>query len=102
AAAATREMPSRRPTLVPVDKNRLFVRTAFATGCRWGELIAIRGTDVEARGAGYVLKVRRTVIEVRGERSERPYGKSQKAQRDITIPRRWRPNSWHSARSCAS
>lgn len=65
-------------------RYKLLVRTAFATGCRWGELIAIRGTDVEARGAGYVLKVRRTVIEVRGERSERPYGKSQTAKRDIT------------------
>lgn len=67
-------------------RYKLLVRTAFATGCRWGELIAIRGTDVEARGTGYVLKVRRTVIEVNGERSERPYGKSQTATRDITIP----------------
>jgi integrase len=67
-------------------RYKLLVRTAFATGCRWGELIAIRGTDVEARGTGYVLKVRRTVIEVNGERSERPHGKSPKAKRDITIP----------------
>jgi integrase len=67
-------------------RYKLLVRTAFATGCRWGELIAIRGTDVEQRGTGYVLKVRRTVIEVNGERSERPYGKSAKAKRDITIP----------------
>lgn len=67
-------------------RYKLLVRTAFATGCRWGELIAIRGTDVEARGTGYVLKVRRTVIEVNGERSERPYGKSQKSKRDITVP----------------
>lgn len=67
-------------------RYKLLVKTAFATGCRWGELIAIRGTDVEQRGTGYVLKVRRTVIEVRGERSERPYGKSAKAWRDVTVP----------------
>ena len=67
-------------------RYRLLVRTAFATGCRWGELIAIRGTDVEQRGTGYVLKVRRTVSEVCGERSERLYGKSVKTWRDITIP----------------
>ena len=29
---------------------KLLVRTAFATGCRWGEMIALRGTDVEQRG----------------------------------------------------
>lgn len=67
-------------------RYKLLVRTAFATGCRWGEMIALRGTDVEQRGTGYVLKVRRTVIEVNGERSERPYGKSASAWRDITIP----------------
>lgn len=53
-------------------RYKLLVRTAFATGCRWDEMIALRGTDVEQRGTGYVLKVRRTVIEVHGERSERP------------------------------
>lgn len=31
----------------------LLVRTAFATGCRWGELIAVRGTDVDKRGTGH-------------------------------------------------
>jgi integrase len=67
-------------------RYRLLVRALFETGCRWGEMIAVRGTDVEQRGSGYVLKVRRTVIEVRGERSERPYGKSQAATRDVTIP----------------
>jgi integrase len=68
------------------ERYRLLVRVAFATGARWGELIAIRGTDVEQRGTGYLLKVRRTIIEVDGERSERPYGKSLRAKRDITVP----------------
>jgi len=68
-------------------RHQLLVRALFATGCRWGEMIAVRGTDVEERGTGYVLKIRRTIIEVRGARSERPYGKSQNASRDITIPK---------------
>ena len=43
------------------------------------------------RGAAdYVLKVRRTVPQVGGVHSERPYGKSPKAKRDITIPKAWR------------
>jgi len=64
----------------------LLVRTAFATGCRWGELIAIRGTDVEARGPGRVVKIQRTVEEVGQAFTERGYGKSAKAMREITIP----------------
>ena len=66
-------------------RYKLLIRLLFASGCRWGEAIAVRGTDVEQRGTGYVLKVRRTVIEVDGARSERPYGKSLRAKRDITI-----------------
>ncbi len=38
-------------------RYRLLVRTAFTTGARWGELIAIRGTDIEKRGAGFVVKI---------------------------------------------
>ena len=45
-------------------RYKLFVRTAFATGCRWGEIIALRGTDVEQRGSGYAVKIRRTIEEV--------------------------------------
>lgn len=65
---------------------RLLVRTLFATGCRWGEAIALCGTDVERRGSGYVLKIRRTVSEVRGKPYLKPYGKTATAVRDITIP----------------
>jgi integrase len=66
----------------------LFVRTLFTTGCRWGEAIAIRGTDVEKRGTGYAVRIRRTVAEVGGECSERGYGKTAASTRDITIPER--------------
>ncbi len=64
----------------------LLVRTMFTTGCRWGEAIALRGTDIEQRGTGYVLKVRRTIEEVGRKCSERGYGKTEASMRDITIP----------------
>jgi integrase len=68
-------------------RHRLLVRALFATGCRWGEMIAVKGTDVEKRGTGYVLKIRRTVGETSGMGVYlRNYGKSLKAKRDITIP----------------
>jgi integrase len=68
------------------ERYRLFVRALFSSGCRWGEMLAVRGTDVQKRGTGYVLKVRRTVTQVGGTLSGRPYGKSPKAKRDIPIP----------------
>jgi integrase len=69
-----------------LPRYRLLVRLLFMSGARWGEALADRGTDVEARGTGHVLRIRRTVIEVDGARSERPYGKSLRAARDISIP----------------
>ena len=43
-------------------------------------MIAVKGTDVERRGAGYVLKIRRTVNETwKVGIYEKPYGKSLKA-----------------------
>jgi integrase len=66
---------------------RLLVRALFDTGCRWSEMIAVRGTDVERRGSGYVLKIRRTINETwRVGLYEKPYGKSARAVRDVTIP----------------
>ena len=54
-------------------------------------MIAIKGTDVERRGSGYVLKIRRTVNETwKVGLYEKPgggwCGKSTRATRDITIP----------------
>jgi integrase len=66
---------------------KLLVRALFATGCRWSEMIAIRGTDVQWRGSGYVLKIRKTVNETwRVGLYEKPYGKSARSVRDISIP----------------
>jgi integrase len=68
-------------------RHKLLVRALFGTGCRWGELIAVRGTDVEQRGTGFVLKIRRTIGETSGVGLYlRNYGKSVRAKRDITIP----------------
>jgi integrase len=68
-----------------LPRYKLLVRTAFTTGCRWGEVIALRGTDVEKRGSGYAVKIRRTIEEVGRECSERGYGKTEASMRDITI-----------------
>jgi integrase len=68
-------------------RYKLLVRTLFATGARWSEMIAVKGTDIEQRGSGYVLKIRRTVNETwKVGLYEKPYGKSARATRDITIP----------------
>lgn len=64
----------------------LLVRVAFTTGARWGELIAIRGTDVEKRGTGYVVQIQRTVEEIGTTFTERGYGKTAAAVRAISVP----------------
>ena len=83
-------------------RYRLLVRTAFTTGARWGELTAIRGTDVEKRGPGYIVKIQRTIEEIGTTFTERGYGKTAAAVRDISVPediaRSWR----RSEKSCAS
>jgi integrase len=67
-------------------RYRLLVRTAFVTGARWGELIAIRGTDIEKRGSGYIVKIQRTIEEVGRTFTERGYGKTEAAVRAISVP----------------
>ena len=83
---ATREQAKAIEDAVPA-RHRLLVRALFATGCRWGEMIAVKGTDIERRGTGYVLKIRRTIGETSGEGVYlRNYGKTAKAKRDISVP----------------
>jgi integrase len=81
---ATRKQAQAIEDAIP-ERYKLLIRALFATGCSWGEMIAVRGTDVERRGTGYVLKIRRVITQVGGTHSERPYGKSLKATRDVTI-----------------
>lgn len=58
---------------------------AFTTGARWGEIVAIRGTDVEQRGSGYVVNIQRTIEEVGTTFTERGYGKTATAMRAISV-----------------
>jgi len=65
---------------------RLMVRTMFATGARFGEIIGIKAEDVCDRpGGGKVIKIRRTIAEYGGTVSVRPYGKTAGAMRDIPV-----------------
>jgi len=49
-------------------------------------MIAVRGTDVEKRGTGYVVKIQRTIEEVGTAFTERGYGKTAAAVRAISVP----------------
>jgi site-specific recombinase XerD len=46
---ATRDQAKAIEDAIP-ERYKLLVRALFATGCRWSEMIAIEGTDVERRG----------------------------------------------------
>lgn len=68
-------------------RYRLLVEMAVASGMRWGELMGLQAQDVIGRGSGYVVKIRRVMIEVAGKTSIRPYGKTPSASREVTIDR---------------
>jgi integrase len=63
----------------------LLIRTLVATGLRWGEAMGLQAQDVIPHGSGYAVKVRRVMIEVAGKTSIRPYGKTARATRTVTI-----------------
>ena len=65
---------------------RLLVQTALDTGCRWGELLAIRPDDVVQGVDGvWTLRIRRTMEEVGSKLTERSCGKTPAAMRDVVI-----------------
>jgi len=64
---------------------RLLLRTLLSTGLRWGEAIALRPSDVIQDEGKWVIRVRRTIVEVGGKQAERDYGKTPRAKRDVTI-----------------
>lgn len=83
---ATREQAEAIEDAMP-ERYKLLVRALFATGCRWSEMIGLCGTDVGLKGSVYVVKIRRTVNETwKVGLYEKPYGKSEKATRDISVP----------------
>src|ERR1035441_1090256 len=65
---------------------RLLIVTLVSTGLRWGECIALKSDDIVKMDNGrWVVKVRCTIAEVGGKHTERNYGKTAKAMRDVTI-----------------
>jgi integrase len=65
--------------------HKLLVRTLVSTGLRWGECIALRPADVVHADGRWVIQVRRTIGEVGGRQTERNYGKTAAAMRDVSI-----------------
>ena len=69
---------------------RLMAETMFATGLRYGELMALKVSDIRDKVAGgvhrgMVLKVSRSIAEINGQPVERPYGKTAHATREIPV-----------------
>jgi len=75
-----------RQRLLPVvpERYRAFVATAGACGLRWGEVAGLcdDALDLEARQ----LRVVRTVIEVGGNTSFKPFPKSAAGRRTVPLP----------------
>ncbi|MGH3503668.1 MAG: tyrosine-type recombinase/integrase [Nocardioidaceae bacterium] len=62
---------------------RALPATAACAGLRWGECLGLRWSDVDL--TEHVLTVRRTLVEVRGAVTVKPYPKSQASQRTVPI-----------------
>jgi integrase len=63
----------------------LILQLLVSTGLRWGEAMGLKHTDITARGNGYVISVRRVIVEVGGKPVVRDYGKTVNSQREVTI-----------------
>ena len=76
-----------RRVLAAIDAHfQLLVRTLLDTGLRWGECIALRADDIVRGDDGvWAIRVRRTIAEVNGRQTERPYGKTSATMRDVEI-----------------
>jgi integrase len=75
-----------RRILAAIDPHyKLLVRAMLDTGLRWGEVIALRPDDITQTGGVWIIKVQRTIAEVGGKQSERPYGKTAAAIREVEI-----------------
>jgi integrase len=79
-------MPVIRTELLPAVPARYqaLVAVGAGAGLRWGECIGLRldSVDLDAR----TLTVRRTVVEVAGSASPKPYPKSRAGHRTIPLP----------------
>jgi len=68
----------------------LLAETLFATGMRYGELMALRVSDIRDKVTGgvcrgMVIKVSRSIAEINGQPVERGYGKTAHATREIPV-----------------
>lgn len=88
AVVVTREQ-ARQIEAALDEPYRLAAAVGFATACRYGELVAIRGTDVRDQvidGVGRpVLQISRSIVENGGRWEERGFGKTARAMRPIPI-----------------
>jgi integrase len=75
-----------RELLLPVvpDRYRALVATAAGTGLRWGEVIGLRPDAVNLDTPA--VRVVRTVVEVSGNTSFKPYPKSMASVRTVPLP----------------
>jgi integrase len=64
---------------------QLLIMTLVSTGLRWGECLGIKASDIEPKGNGYVIHIRRNVRQVGGKCEIVSYGKTANALRDVTI-----------------
>jgi integrase len=80
-----------RRRLLPAvpDRYRALVATAAGTGMRWGELAGLCDDALDTRR--HTIRVVRTVVEVSGNTSFKPYPKSAAGRRTIPIPAWLRP-----------
>ncbi|WP_433798133.1 tyrosine-type recombinase/integrase [Actinomycetospora sp. CA-084318] len=78
--------PTLRHVLLPQvpERHRALIATAAGCGLRWGEVAGLMDDALDL-GAG-VLRVVRTVVEVAGHRSFKPFPKSVAGRRDVPIP----------------
>jgi integrase len=72
--------------LVPVvpDRHRALVALAGGTGLRWGEAVGVclDALDLDRR----VVRVVRTIVEVSGHTSFKPFPKSKAGRREVPLP----------------
>lgn len=75
-----------RTVLLPEvpDRHRALIATAAATGLRWGEAVGLRMDALDLDRPA--LTVIRTVIEVNGHTSFKPFPKSSAGRRTVPLP----------------
>ena len=73
-------------TLLPAvpDRHRALIATAAGAGLRWGEVAGLMDDALDLEAG--MLRVIRTVVEVAGHRSFKPFPKSAAGRREVPLP----------------